>query len=229
MPARLERESEYTRYIAGIERADVLFGRLWSELEARRLLDDTLVVVVGDHGEGHGRAPRRWDVSHSGQVFEDDVHVPLLFLHPALRGESSELVTHTDLLPTLVDLLALPPLAGLDGRSLLRPVPARPLYLRSVVWWPLAIRAGRYKLLLPEAAGPPALYDLETDPIEAVDQGQAQPEVRRALAAELLRWHAERFRSDPSFGARFLRLERVWNGPMRSLDWARPTPKPPPP
>ena len=75
MPEALKYVHDEERYVATIERSDALLGRVLAALEARSLLQDTLVVVMGDHGEGLGRAPRPWDVSHSGQVYEDDVQV----------------------------------------------------------------------------------------------------------------------------------------------------------
>ena len=124
MPEELKHAPDEVRYVATIERADALLGRVLAALEARSLLRDTLVVVMGDHGEGLGRAPRPWDVSHSGQVFEDDVHVPMVLLHPALGSHRVDtLVTHADLMPTLLEVAgrALPP--RLDGRSFFTPIP----------------------------------------------------------------------------------------------------------
>jgi arylsulfatase A-like enzyme len=207
MPAALRAADGYTRYRAALERADGILGMFYDGLAERGLADDTLIVVVGDHGQGLGRPPRSWDLSHSFRVFEDGIHVPLVFLHSALKPPAGQpplrvptLVTHVDLFPTLLELLGLPPPAGLDGRSLLRPYPTRPFFARSLVWWPLAIRAGRYKLILPEAGGTAALYDIETDALEEHDLMRTRPEVGQLLLSELYRWHAERFQSDPTFG-----------------------------
>jgi Sulfatase len=141
MPDALRAADDLSRYEAVIGRQDRIFGHFYSELVRRGLADDTLVVVVGDHGEGLGRPPRPWDHSHSFRVFEDDIQVPLLFLNPGLRSGSgppltrvSSLVSHVDLFPTLLDLLGLPAVSGIDGRSAARLWTPRPFFARSLVW-----------------------------------------------------------------------------------------------
>jgi hypothetical protein len=70
---------------------------------------------------------------------------------------------------------------------------------------PLAVRAGQYKLILDEAGGTPSLFDLAHDPLETEDLMTRRPDVGQALLSELYRWNSERFRSDPTFGYRFMR------------------------
>ena len=232
MPDELKQARDEDRYVATIERADALLGRVLAALEARSLLQDTLVVVMGDHGEGLGRAPRAWDVSHSGQVYEDGVHVPLTLLHPALGVHRTDaLVTHADLMPTLLEIAGRPVPPGLDGRSLLRPLEAAPMRMRSIIWWPMAARAGRYKLLLTSPVASPQLFDLVDDPREATDLSKVEPGLTRALHADLLTWHTQRFRSDPSFGYRFPPLWRIiaQRSRVESFEWMKvPPPEPTP-
>jgi arylsulfatase A-like enzyme len=98
---------------------DFQLGRLVAALEERELLENTLLVVVSDHGEelfdhktqGHGHR----------NLHAELTHVPLVLSWPAglpagLRVEP--LVRAIDLAPTLVELLGLPPLPSTDGRSL---------------------------------------------------------------------------------------------------------------
>jgi arylsulfatase A-like enzyme len=224
MPEEMKHAPDEVRYVATIERADALLGRVLAALEARSLLRDTLVVVMGDHGEGLGRAPRPWDVSHSGQVFEDDVHVPMVLLHPALGSHRVDtLVTHADLMPTLLEVAGrkLPP--RLDGRSFFTPIPPAPLRMRSIIWWPMAVRAGHYKLMLTSPGATPQLFDLTADPTEAIDISAREPGLARALHADLLAWHTERFRSDPSFGYRFPPLSRLIASRPRveGIEWVK--------
>ena len=47
----MTREDRYERLV---ETADVLLARLLDLLDARTLTSDTLVIVLGDHGEGFG-------------------------------------------------------------------------------------------------------------------------------------------------------------------------------
>jgi arylsulfatase A-like enzyme len=224
MPAAIAQKAAPARYAAAIERADTLLGRFYEELRRRGLVDSTLVIVVGDHGEGVGRPTRPWDNGHSGTVFEDETHVPLVFLHPSLKGATiGTLCAHVDLYPTLTDLLNLPTPEGLDGHSLARTYPARPLYLRTAQWWPLAIRAGSYKLSMTRPGGVIDLFDLQADPLESRDVKSTQPEITRLLSAALLSWTSMRFRQDGTFGYREPSMARLVNGPLRLPDWRQPT------
>src|SRR5207249_9372782 len=129
----------------------------------------TLIVLTGDHGESLGEHGER---THGIFAYEATLHVPLIVFSPRLlepRVVADE-VGHVDVLPTVLDVLGLPPPAGLRGRSLLalaaghsaRPAPT---YFEALSgqttrgWAPLhGVTTGGWKyvdLPLPE------LYDLE--------------------------------------------------------------------
>ena len=230
MPDEVRSRPDYDRYLAAVERGDQLLGRLRDGLAARGVLDDTVLVVVGDHGEAFGRAPRTWHWNHASQVFEDEVHVPFVFIHPALRAATVSMpCTHADLFPTLLDMAGVPLPSGLSGRSLARPAVPGPLFMRATLWWPLAIRTGRYKLILPGPTVPPLLYDIVDDPEERQDLTWTRPDTARAMRSALQQWHSDRFRSDPTFGYKMPSLARLFVRPMtrRSDQWERPPGSPP--
>jgi arylsulfatase A-like enzyme len=189
-----------TRYLRSIGHLDDVLGDLYGGLEARGLADDTLVIVLGDHGEGTGRPPHPDLLIHGMKVNEDCIQVPLVFLNASLGGETrvDTPATLTDIFPTLVDLLGIDTKLRVDGQSLARPAPARPLFARSIQWWPIAMRVGAYKLILddPEESG--ELYDIEHDPGETVDLSSAEPAIAGALRAHTLYYTAQRRRFDPS-------------------------------
>lgn len=203
MPKEFKKKDDLFKFARTVERSDKLFGQLHDALRTRGLLDETLIIIVGDHGQGLGRPPRPWDRAHSMLVYEDTLHIPLFFVHPALKEQAKRPVdfvcTLTDLFPTVMDLVGGRPPNGLDGNSLARPYPAKPFYGRSIIWWPVCIRAGHYKLILDRAGVAPALFDIEKDPTEARDISQQRPEIANVLHADLIRWSAERFENDPSF------------------------------
>lgn len=201
MPPALQGVDPLERYLAAIRHTDGLLGELYDELRARGLDRNTLIIVVGDHGQGFGRGEHPHDRFHSLLNTEDDLHVPLVFLHPDLGPGCRVLdvpTTHADLYPTIADIagVAVPP--DLDGASLARPYRPRVLVGRAITWWPLSARAGPYKLVQDRAQDPPELYDLRTDPWEATDVSFAHASVTDALLAHL-RWEmATRQRDDPS-------------------------------
>ena len=114
-------ESDATRLEAlhdgEITQHDVELEKFLKGLGELGVLDDTLVVVVSDHGEefdDHGS----WGHGHS--IYQELLHVPFLFHLPGVvperRVESA--VSTVDLAPTVVDLLGVPPLPSAEGHSL---------------------------------------------------------------------------------------------------------------
>lgn len=188
------REHPYDGEIAFM---DAQIGRVLGQLEASGHGLDTLVVAVGDHGEGLGE---HGESTHALLIYESTLRVPLLMAGPGVPPgrEIAAPVGTTDLLPTLLGLLELPAPEGLPGRDL-RPafrgdrLPPEPLYAESLFgrlncrWSSLrGFRGGDWKLI----DGPtPELYNLAEDPAEtsnrAVQEKQITERLRASLAAAL--------------------------------------------
>ena len=104
------------RYAEAVGRMDLDVGRVMDALRARGRLDRTIVVVVADHGESlddHG------ELLHGDAYFDSVVNVPLVMKVPGMAGrEVPALVSHVDLLPTLLELVGAVPPEGLDGALL---------------------------------------------------------------------------------------------------------------
>jgi arylsulfatase A-like enzyme len=201
MPREYEKDDDLTRYLRAIEYTDRLLGTFFEGLVARGLDRDTLIVVVGDHGQGLGRGVRPHDRFESLLVSEDDTHVPLAILHGDLSGATVVDVPATlaDLYPTLLDLTGLPVPDGIDGTSLAREYQPRVVVSRAITWWPQAARAGPFKLVLDYPDEPPELYEVASDPWEARDVSGRHEDVTQALWAYLGAETARRRREDPSF------------------------------
>ncbi len=82
--------------------------RVYSALRHSRFFEDTIVVFWSDHGEllsAHGDMHEKWH-----QSYQESIHIPLTISNPKLfpeGKETSSLVTHVDLLPTLLGLAGL--------------------------------------------------------------------------------------------------------------------------
>ena len=77
---------------------DERLGELIDDLQRRGVLDQTLVIVTADHGEGLGEHGL---FDHGESLYRTEIRVPLLFVLPADRGRSpgsvAELVSLRDI------------------------------------------------------------------------------------------------------------------------------------
>ena len=118
--ARRGQKAEGLAYDAEIRFADEQIGRLLQTLADAGELDDTLIVLTSDHGEGLADFPEvPFGDRHGETLYDAITHVPLILHHPALAARQvDELVSAVDLLPTLLGLLGIDPPADLPGQSL---------------------------------------------------------------------------------------------------------------
>lgn len=106
------------RYADEIAYMDRQIGRLIAELEKLGIEDRTLIVVVGDHGEG---LDDHEEIYHGHFVYQPTLHVPLILRLPGKisRGTVVDSYVRTiDLAPTILDLVGAPALDRAQGRSL---------------------------------------------------------------------------------------------------------------
>lgn len=196
-------------YDGAIAYMDHRLGLLFSKLRERGTLDDTLVIVTSDHGEGLGEHRL---FGHGNSLYRSLLQVPLLMVLPG-RVPDGAIVTETvslrDLASTVVDLAGLGGTVRVPGTSLARywtskdPRPAKMLLSEvdksrnEPDWYPVMKGAmkslvGRgYHYIKNEGDGREELYDLESDPGEAHDVARSAESratlerFRRALAAQL--------------------------------------------
>ena len=201
-------------YMGLITQIDDQMGVLMKFLEARGLLDTTMIVFTSDHGDYLGD---HW-MGEKDLFHEQSAKIPLIIIDPskeadATRGTRSDaLVEGIDLAPTFVDYFgSTPPRHILEGRSLLPLLRgAKPADWRKVAFseYDYAMQDVRLKLGQPiercrlfmvfdgrwkyiHASGfRPMLYDLETDPEEFIDRGAdaSCADVIARLQATLFDW-----------------------------------------
>ena len=109
-----------SRYINNLYLLDRLIQRIFEHLRKKGLMERTILVIVGDHGQAFGQHhPDNY--LHYRYSYNVNLEAPVIFYQPALfkpRSFSAP-TNHTDILPTLLDALriAYNP-ALLDGESL---------------------------------------------------------------------------------------------------------------
>jgi arylsulfatase len=115
---------EIARYDEGVRYVDDQLGRLLRSVEARDLLENTVVVITSDHGEAfselpHGGVqPRR--IGHTRVMFDEVLRIPMvLYLPPTIASgvDSSEKIEHIDLMPSILELIGISGPTDIDGRS----------------------------------------------------------------------------------------------------------------
>lgn len=103
-------------YYACTSFVDAQVGRVLDELQQQNLDDNTIVVLLGDHG---------WHLGEHGlwgktTNFELDTRVPLIVYTPGMKrgGQRTKALTElVDLYPTLAELASLPVSEQLEGAS----------------------------------------------------------------------------------------------------------------
>ncbi|KHN97941.1 sulfatase domain protein [Metarhizium album ARSEF 1941] len=94
---------DFSRYINSIGYDDKWLGRILGVLEEQDVADETLVVMVGDHGLS---MPENGLVSAYYNPNVGNLHVPLVISHPKLPViDIDDAVTSLQILPTIMDLL----------------------------------------------------------------------------------------------------------------------------
>lgn len=104
-------------YLACVSFVDAQIGLLMDALERSGKAENTIVVLIGDHGFHLGERGYWCKATN----YELDTRVPLIIRAPGINAagtQSNSLVELVDLYPTLTELANVPPPKGLDGQSL---------------------------------------------------------------------------------------------------------------
>lgn len=135
------------RYLNSVHHLDSQLGRVFAHLEAKGLLENTVVVVTGDHGEEF-LENGRW--GHNSSFVDAQVRVPLVIWLPGDAPLAAEWRTsHLDLLPTLLPRFGVTSSPGdyAVGHNLFERAADRRLVAGD--WDRLAFLGPEYKLVLP--------------------------------------------------------------------------------
>ena len=171
-----DREVLTNHYDNGIVQYDAYVERLFAALREKGYLDNSIVLLLADHGEGLGEHNH---YSHCYYLNEEDTHIPLLIYDdPSVVYPNLEFATQIDVAPTIIDRLGLPIPSCWEGRSLLDPniksysfhstTSSRPS--RAVVY---RTDTALYKFIREDEDKHPQiveeLYELHSDPGERVN------------------------------------------------------------
>jgi arylsulfatase A-like enzyme/Tfp pilus assembly protein PilF len=163
-------------YDGEIAYVDSLIGKVLEGLREKGILDKTIIVIVGDHGESLGE---HGESSHAFFIYDATVSVPLIVKLPASKLKAKIVdaqVENVDIMPTLLDLLGIAVPKEVQGRSLVpllaggragadRMAYSESYYPRYHYGWSelKSLRTARYQYI---QAPRPELYDIVRDPME---------------------------------------------------------------
>ena len=183
-------------YDAEVLFTDSLVGQLLNWLDENALREDTLLVLIGDHGESLGR---HREGAHGFFIYDASMQVPFLLRAPYRQiGSGLRIpaqVRGIDLMPTVLELVGVPAPEDVQGASL---VPladgserdlglwaySESLYPRNHYGWsPLhSLRNGLLHFI---SAPRPELFEVLDDPGEATNLAPERPGQVRQLQARL--------------------------------------------
>ena len=197
-PGISDKDYVIAQYDGAIAYMDACIQQLLTALENKGILDNTIVIMNGDHGETLYEHDCWFD--HHG-LYDNVLHVPLIIRYPEKIPAGKRVAgfnQHKDLLPTILELADIPdPTHTLNGRSLLPLIQDdwasndSEFYITECTWmrkhgW----RTPEWKLIIalePDFHFKPELelYDLIHDPDEVRNVADAHPEVVAELRARM--------------------------------------------
>ncbi len=208
-------------YLQCIRYTDAFVGEVMAQLKRRGLYDDTLICILGDHGEG---MPDHNVVHHNENPYEQGLRVPWIVTWPrgiAVPRVVRENCSLLDVTPTLLELLGFDVgEAGFEGSNALAssPVDRRRFFMGWGTNSPAGYVQGVSKYVLWPSLSTAYRFDLAADPEES------RPEMLDAASRDRLRTEIDawRNRSRIAFDTKRFRKRRLFDRWQTSTlgDWA---------
>jgi len=193
-PSPFKEELHDRPYDGEIAFMDFIIGKILDKLREKNILDKTLIVVAGDHGEALGE---RREVDHGLFLYDNTLRVPLVFYAERILPGGvvvSSKVRLIDILPTILDLLRISIPQEVQGTSLLPYIMGQkkddlPSYIETYFprenfgWSDLqGLIDGQWKYI---QAPRPELYNLKNDPQEESNVFKNKTAISRAEVEKL--------------------------------------------
>jgi arylsulfatase A-like enzyme/tetratricopeptide (TPR) repeat protein len=199
-PSPYKEEFDANPYDGEIAYMDRYVGAVLDRLKELGVLEKTLIVIAGDHGEGLGD---KVELGHGIFLYEEALRVPLILHNPAVFPRSQVVgsqVRLIDVAPTILEIIGLKnEAAGMTGESLVAWLRGKSkndldslvetFYPRENFGWSelIGLVSGRWKYI---QSPRPELYDLKNDPGEKENRiassGSRAGELKKRLEQEFL-------------------------------------------
>lgn len=187
-------QTAINEYDNKVLQADDIIRQLMQMLGAKGYLQNSMVVITADHGQGLGE---HGVSGHVDWLYDPQTAVPLIIIDDSTQVyQNRSLANHIDIAPTIVDRLGLPAPSTWQGRSLLLPDTTRYTFHETgkdqletgrakhmILYSPEAGGRHLYKYIYSTAPWREELYDIVTDPLELHD---IAPEQRAFIITHFL-------------------------------------------
>lgn len=197
---RRDFEHMITGYDAAIAYTDHQVGVVMEELERQGVLDETAIIISGDHGDNFGEHG-----IYSDHVCADEAihHISLIIRWPGVAPEGGccdAMLYNVDLSATLCELTGGPIPAHYDGRSFVDHLRGKDGFERDALVWghglytlQRAVRTRQHLMIRTYddygyRFDPVALYDMDADPYQTTNLCDQRPDVMREMDHLLTAW-----------------------------------------
>ncbi len=186
-------EVEHVRALYGgyVTFVDSRIGMFLKKVESLGLMRNTAIVFTTDHGTMMGEQGQ----IHKGEtrIRTQVTHLPMMYYHPHRQWAGRRIkgfVQHTDVMPTILDVLGVPAPRRVMGQSLTHAIETGRTNREEVItgWGDHgAVRTPEWSYIGRWSRGPQfqQLYDVQRDPDELHDVAESHPDVVKTLQAKL--------------------------------------------
>lgn len=186
------REGSIDLYDGAVAYLDSCIGTVLDFLEKEALLEDTLILVMADHGELLGQH----GIYTHDNVYDANTHIPFIMRYPAKLPKGARfggLVGTIDILPTVLDLCGIDSAGSVDGKSvtgLVKGEKWREAIISEDGGGIRGITKGDWRLIVYYGDGKVELHNRLADPMEVIDLATEKEDKVRELRGDLEAWTA---------------------------------------
>ncbi|MBD3262082.1 MAG: sulfatase-like hydrolase/transferase [Candidatus Altiarchaeales archaeon] len=171
---------KWCNYYSGIHYADSTIHEFYSRLSEAGYAENTLFIVVGDHG-------------NFKKIGYRNTRVPLLFINPKLYPEKKtvgKLTTHLDLTPTILDFLGVNPINHFEGESIFIGNPEKTVYLNGHLDTELGLFYKDWLYRFDFSNNRTRLFNVSADPAERNNLAHKYPGLTGDFHDQVIAWEA---------------------------------------
>lgn len=178
------------RYYNALNYIDSLIEKILEKLRSSNMLDNTSIIITGDHGELFNEHNL---VTHAGSLYEEALKVPVIIWNAEKKLQPTkgynQAVGHISIAPTILSLANLPEYHGHQGFSLLSKNDDSLLTSRTnpifstvqVMTHEDSVILMPWKYVKNHNQNQERLYNLEKDPTESFNLANSQPKTAARL------------------------------------------------